>query len=230
MQLAICVIKALCLPVCHPHPFYINIWHEMWQKMCRPDSPPTVLLSDKPSTECFTLLVSQNQKKTKYGGDRDWEKKDNLLSNTAFRSMFMKPQHRRLTNLAAAFLRYRFESSLIPIPAPAAAMLLNLLKKKLMMFWRTTSEHGFFHLISALQVTWYCWKRSEETVHRCFHPKVFAVTQDSAGKHWCIAFIQDCDTTLVLLYLWLPPHSHHYWTHLLMHLWKRIYISVHWCC
>lgn len=57
------------------------------------------------------------------------------------------------------------------------------------MFWKTTGERGHSHLISALQVTWFGWRRSEGTVHNGFHPKVYAVMQDSAEKHLCIAFI-----------------------------------------
>lgn len=51
-------------------------------KICRSDSPLRVVLSDKPPTEGFTLLVSHNRKKNTYGGVRDWKKKDNLLSNS----------------------------------------------------------------------------------------------------------------------------------------------------
>lgn len=51
------------------------------------NSHHTVLLSDKPSTEGLILLVSHNQNKNTYEGDRDWEKKDNLLSSTIFRSV-----------------------------------------------------------------------------------------------------------------------------------------------
>lgn len=138
----------------------------------------------------------------------------------------VKPQRRKWTNLATAFLRYRWYSLML-IPAPAIiVMLLILLNKKLVMFRRTTGEHGLSHLISALQVTWFCWRRSEgplftprcrlscRTVLRSIDVLHLFKTVILLS-HWCIFDSQPVHITIGCIS---------------MHLCETVYTSVNWGC